>query len=97
MLWTVAYNTSYLAGYLAVQLYLIPQSGDRDIACPPLLEAINKNGLAVFLLSNVLTGLINVSVQTMFTGTALAMIILTAYSAGTSALAWSLRGVRIKI
>jgi phosphatidylinositol glycan class W len=94
VLWTVAYNTSYLTGYLALELFLFA-SGEP--ACPPLLEAVNRNGLAVFLVANLLTGLINVAFQTMYASTSKAMLILAVYSAGVCAVAWLLRGVRIKL
>jgi phosphatidylinositol glycan class W len=58
---------------------------------------VNKNGLVVFLVANVLTGLINVSVQTMYAGTTKSMLILSAYSAGVCAIAWAMRGMRIKL
>lgn len=95
VLWTTAYNTSYLAGFLALELVLFP-NGSSD-ACPPLLEAVNRNGLAVFLLANLMTGLINVSMQTMYASHATALTVLAAYSAGICAIAWAIRRYRIKI
>ncbi|KAG0362616.1 GWT1-domain-containing protein [Gamsiella multidivaricata] len=58
------------------------------LTCPPLLEAVNKNGLAVFLVANVLTGLVNLTVQTLYTPDAQAVAILVAYMFTVSALAW---------
>ncbi|KAG0049894.1 Glucosaminyl phosphatidylinositol (GlcN-PI) nositol acylation protein [Gryganskiella cystojenkinii] len=58
------------------------------LACPPLLEAVNRNGLAVFLVANIFTGLVNLTVQTLYTPTAQAIGILTAYIGVVSALAW---------
>jgi len=61
------------------------------------MEAINKNGLAVFLAANLLTGLINVSIRTMYVGDRIAIVVLVAYSAALSSLAWVARGLRWKI
>ncbi|KAF8960380.1 Glucosaminyl phosphatidylinositol (GlcN-PI) nositol acylation protein [Entomortierella lignicola] len=58
------------------------------LSCPPLLEAINKNGLAVFLIANILTGVVNLSIKTLYTPDSQALAILTAYIATVSALAW---------
>jgi len=57
-------------------------------SAPTLLEAINKNGLVIFLLANVATGLVNLSIQTMYTPKAKAMLILIGYSFGTCMFAW---------
>ncbi|KAI8598767.1 GWT1-domain-containing protein [Dissophora ornata] len=59
------------------------------LTCPPLLEAVNKNGLAVFLVANVLTGLVNLTVKTLYAPNAQALAILAAYMATVSALAWT--------
>ncbi|KAG0315462.1 Glucosaminyl phosphatidylinositol (GlcN-PI) nositol acylation protein [Dissophora globulifera] len=59
------------------------------LSCPPLLEAVNRNGLAVFLVANILTGLVNLTVQTLYTPDLKALGILTAYMATVSALAWT--------
>lgn len=95
VLWTTAYNTSYLAGFLALELALFP-NGSSD-ACPPLLEAVNRNGLAVFLLANLMTGLVNVSMKTMYASHGTALFVLAAYSAVICGFAWVIRRHRIKI
>ncbi|KAF9995049.1 Glucosaminyl phosphatidylinositol (GlcN-PI) nositol acylation protein [Entomortierella chlamydospora] len=58
------------------------------LTCPPLLEAVNRNGLAVFLFANILTGLVNLSIKTLYTPNSQALAILTAYIAIISAAAW---------
>ncbi|KAL5514715.1 hypothetical protein ACEPAG_2031 [Sanghuangporus baumii] len=64
-------------------------------AAPPLLEAINLNGLALFLLANVATGLINLSVSTMYASDGVAMVILSSYSFALCAVAWTFRKARL--
>ncbi|KAK3848695.1 MAG: GWT1-domain-containing protein [Linnemannia gamsii] len=59
------------------------------LTCPPLLEAVNKNGLAVFLVANILTGLVNMTVKTLYTPNLQALGILTAYIAAVTGLAWT--------
>jgi phosphatidylinositol glycan class W len=50
--WTAAFNTTFLLGYLVLEI----MSTDSDFATdnvnpvPPLLDAINQNGLIVFLM-----------------------------------------------
>ncbi|KAF9935733.1 Glucosaminyl phosphatidylinositol (GlcN-PI) nositol acylation protein [Mortierella alpina] len=59
------------------------------LSCPPLLEAVNRNGLAIFLVANVFTGLVNMTFKTLDIPNTQAMCILTAYIATVSALAWT--------
>ena len=79
-------------------------------AVPPLLEAINANGLVVFLAvscdaqdgradvkANVLTGIVNLSIKTMYAGPLVSLAVLFVYSAAVAAIAWTLRGYRIKV
>lgn len=47
---------------------------------PLILKAISYNGLAFFLLANLLTGVINMNVQTFFLDTVPSLFILTAYA-----------------
>ncbi|KAK0449720.1 GWT1-domain-containing protein [Desarmillaria tabescens] len=110
ILWVAAYNTSFILGYLLMDLYFYPspsrskytrQQSDQDVlpsriaVSAPLFEAINKNGLVLFLLANVFTGLINLTIPTMFTSNFWAMIILCGYSLGVCATAWVLRNTRV--
>lgn len=99
MLWTVAYNTTFLLGYLTIEILFFPPStdGSPSFAVPPLLEAINRNGLAVFLVANLATGLVNVSMKTMYAPDTVALTVLGLYSGGVCALAWLGRGLRVKI
>ncbi|GAA5847790.1 hypothetical protein JCM9279_006635 [Rhodotorula babjevae] len=120
VLWTAAFNTSFLVLYLAVHHLggsaaarapttassLSPSAAARA-ASPPrdgavlppprLFSAINKNGLAVFLVANLLTGLCNVSLSTLYASDALALGVVTGYAACVCAVAWLLRGTRVKL
>ncbi|KAH7106982.1 GWT1-domain-containing protein [Auriculariales sp. MPI-PUGE-AT-0066] len=62
---------------------------------PPLFEAINKNGLVFFLLANVMTGAVNLSMRTMYAGDTLAMTVLVVYSLVITYVAWVFRDVRL--
>ena len=91
---------------------------------PPLLEAINQNSLAIFLLvrfpshfgythanicgvwgvlvglggalqANVATGVVNLSMWTMYASDTRAMCVLVAYAFGVSVFAWAMRGRRV--
>ncbi|KAL7414760.1 GWT1-domain-containing protein [Mrakia frigida] len=124
VLWTAAFNTTFILGYLIVQLALpapppapsppspsavqdeklnINKGNQKTVALvvatrssvPPLLEAANKNALTVFLLANLLTGLVNVSMRTMDQGSWVAVATLVAYSGVVYGVGWVLRGRRV--
>ncbi|EGO01208.1 hypothetical protein SERLA73DRAFT_121542 [Serpula lacrymans var. lacrymans S7.3] len=109
ILWVVAYNTTFILGYLLMDSYFFPaakgqatakddgkvQSRSKLSTSPSLLDAINKNGLALFLLANVVTGVINLSIPTMYTSDTWAMVILGGYAFGISVVAWRLQSYRI--
>ena len=94
--WVAAYNTSFLLGYLVIEINLFPSPAPRQ-AVPPLLEAINRNGLAVFLVANLLTGLVNVTIQTMYAPDVSATLVLLSYSIAVCAFAWVARRTTLKI
>ncbi|KAG6851347.1 hypothetical protein H0H93_005745 [Arthromyces matolae] len=62
---------------------------------PPLLEAINKNGLVLFLVANVATGVVNLMIPTMYTSDLWAMVILGVYTIVLSLFAWIFRNRRL--
>jgi len=72
-----------------------PVPTQPPVRAPPLLEAINKNSLLLFLLANVGTGLVNLSMQTMYAKTATSMGVLTLYALAVCSAAWALRQTRV--
>ncbi|KAI0062497.1 GWT1-domain-containing protein [Artomyces pyxidatus] len=117
--WVAAYNTSFILGYLLLDLYFFPSPLSKSVysptsklkvhadashllnqqqevqSAPALLEAINRNGLAIFLLANVATGLVNLSMSTMHASDASAMTVLTLYASVICLFAWAMRGRRV--
>ncbi|KAH8103095.1 GWT1-domain-containing protein [Cristinia sonorae] len=65
------------------------------VGAPKLLEAINKNGLVFFLVANVTTGLVNLTVPTMYVSDGKAMVILVGYTFWMCVAAWLFRGRRL--
>ncbi|QRV98928.1 hypothetical protein RhiJN_26947 [Ceratobasidium sp. AG-Ba] len=60
-----------------------------------LLAAINLNGLPLFLVANVATGLVNMSIRTMYAADGDAIVILLMYAFAFSLCAWQLQGRRL--
>lgn len=91
VLWVAWFNSAtVLAFYLAESLFFAPATGAIDpraekethmAASSRVLRAVNRNGLAVFLVANLLTGLVNMTVPTLDVGPAATMGILVGYAA----------------
>jgi phosphatidylinositol glycan class W len=66
---------------------------------PPSFDAVNINGLAVFLIANVSTGLVNMSIKTIDASWLLSMGVLASYALFLFAVSLLLYryGIRIKI
>lgn len=101
VLWIAAFNTAQLLATCAVDSVFFPAfftraadaAAERDAyarATSPVLRAFNRNGLAVFLLANLLTGLVNLTVPTLDLGPLPTMAILVAYAAAVTAVAVAL-------
>ncbi|BGO98161.1 Glucosaminyl phosphatidylinositol (GlcN-PI) nositol acylation protein [Rhodotorula toruloides] len=108
VLWTVAFNTSFIFAYLMIHLAVASSSSSSTPSSssaasnlasksPAIFHALNQNGLVVFLVANLLTGLINVLLPTMYMRDSLAVIVLVGYAAVVVGVAWALRGRRVKV
>ncbi|ODQ68282.1 hypothetical protein NADFUDRAFT_20069 [Nadsonia fulvescens var. elongata DSM 6958] len=99
--WVVSYNTLFLGLYVLVEILFFPVSCNisYDEAVPYSFEAINTNGLPIFLLSNILTGLVNMVFNTIEASVMKSMLILVGYATMLFAVSIVLRraGIRIKI
>ncbi|KZT08215.1 uncharacterized protein LAESUDRAFT_757895 [Laetiporus sulphureus 93-53] len=122
ILWVAAYNTSFLLGYLVLDLLFFASPSSRSryspysklkvkpdpavlstsertlraaARAPPLLEAINHNGLVLFLLANLATGLVNLTMPTMYMSDPAAMAVLSLYSLTICGVAWTSRNTKL--
>lgn len=90
ILWVVSYNSLMLLGYNLVEVF-----------CGPLysaiFEAVNKNGLAIFLVANLTTGLVNMSINTLEMSDNYAYFTLAAYALSWVAMARVLDAYKIYI
>ncbi|KAF9018028.1 GWT1-domain-containing protein [Hymenopellis radicata] len=110
VMWIAAFNTSFILGYLLLDMHFYPEPSKfkkRDVdnsdavatykapVAPSLLDAINKNALVIFLLCNVMTGIINLTMSTMFASNVSATLVLCVYSFSICAVAWAFRRTRL--
>jgi phosphatidylinositol glycan class W len=93
ILWTCAFNCGALAAYATLEAVGLP------VAVPPSFDAVNINGLAIFLIANVSTGLVNMSIKTIDASRLLSMEVLASYALFLFAVSLLLYryGIRIKI
>ncbi|KAF8477526.1 GWT1-domain-containing protein [Kalaharituber pfeilii] len=84
VLWIAAFNTSQLMAFYLIDYFFIGRGKGTEeenyrLATPMVLEAFNKEGLPIFLLANVLTGVINLSINTLDMDNRLAVAVLVGY------------------
>ncbi|KAH9826312.1 gpi-anchored wall transfer protein 1 [Teratosphaeria destructans] len=87
--WVCSFNTAQLLLFCGIEKLMCPnlykatdgQTEKQRIqdATSKVLQAFNRNGLAIFLLANLLTGAVNMSMKTLHMGDVEAMVILTSY------------------
>lgn len=89
--WVCCFNTTQLLLFCSIEKMMFPnlynakdkQTEKRRVqqATSRVMHAFNRNGLALFLLANLLTGLVNLTVPTLHLGDVEAMVILVTYIA----------------
>jgi glucosaminylphosphatidylinositol acyltransferase len=90
VLWVASFNTAQIMLFCVVDTIFFPAfynaadaKSEReayDTATSPVLRAYNRNGLSLFLLANLMTGVVNMSVPTLDVSPLVAMGILVAYT-----------------
>ncbi|KAK6522673.1 Glucosaminyl phosphatidylinositol (GlcN-PI) nositol acylation protein [Arthrobotrys megalospora] len=106
--WVAAFNCWQLLAFYMIEVICW---GDSETAVgknssgatyeersPRLLRAFNRNGLIIFLVANIATGLVNLTMNTIETKTLVSMGVLFAYALGVSSLAvgLDLKNITIK-
>jgi len=100
VLWVSAFNCAQITCFCVIETLVFPQvykathrTSERkecDRATSKVLKAFNRNGLAIFLLANLLTGLVNMTLNTLSMGREEAMSILLGYASILTIVAVSL-------
>ena len=97
VVWVCAFNSAQLLLFYTIEGFFFPnlyKAKDKQTerqrvsdATSRVMQAFNRNGLAMFLLANLLTGGINMSMETLYMGDVQAMAVLMAYIGTISATA----------
>ena len=90
VLWVSAFNCTQIAIFCVIETISFPgvhKAADKTLerresmkATSRVLKAFNTNGLAIFLLANLLTGVVNLTIKTLSVGREVAMGVLVAYA-----------------
>ncbi|MCJ1281057.1 Glucosaminyl phosphatidylinositol (GlcN-PI) nositol acylation protein [Xylographa opegraphella] len=109
VLWVCAFNCAHILAFCLIETCVFPnvyramdratERREADFATSRVLHCYNRNGLAIFLLANLMTGLINLTVKTIVVNTGTAMAILLGYAmmVTTIAIALDVNGISVKI
>jgi phosphatidylinositol glycan class W len=106
VLWVAAFNSAQLLLFCGIETVFFPTvhrasvkeaEEEQTFATSHILHAFNRGGLASFLVANLLTGAVNLSVPTLDVDAPLAMVILVGYLAILTALALGMDKLNIKL
>jgi glucosaminylphosphatidylinositol acyltransferase len=105
VLWIATFNNAQLALFGLAEAYGPPFSynehntADLDAASSKIMQVFNKNGLVIFLIANLMTGSVNMSVNTLDMSDFGAMVILLGYATVVTAVALGMdyAGLRIRV
>ncbi|KAI5927335.1 GWT1-domain-containing protein [Camillea tinctor] len=107
ILWIAAFNSAQILACCVIETVFFPsfysavdaksEQEAYETATSRVLRSFNKNGLAIFLLANLMTGLVNMTVPTLDVGPAGTMGILVGYSAVITSVAVALDAWNISI
>ena len=108
VLWISAFNSCQILCFYLIEAFLFPDNYDQRLAreaaakkriaaSSRILRSFNRNGLAVFLLANLLTGVVNLTLPTIQMSDLSAMIVLIVYIAAVACAALALDYFNISI
>ncbi|KAI9705824.1 MAG: Glucosaminyl phosphatidylinositol (GlcN-PI) nositol acylation protein [Candelina mexicana] len=108
-LWVTAFNCCQITLFCSIETFFFPgvyKTTERKVemdkcneATSRILHAFNRNGLPIFLMANLMTGLVNLMLPTLSMGTFAAMSVLVAYATLLTSMAVYLdaRNISIKL
>lgn len=91
MLWVVSHNL-----FCLVSLWLVERSCLFPV-CNEVLEAINYNQLPYFMISNLATGVVNLSMQTIFADNLTGFTVVCVYQLAVCFVVWVLKQKKIRV
>jgi len=99
-LWIAAFNCFQITAFCSIETVFfrefyqatdkIEERNSYNLATSKVLAAFNRNGLAIFLVANLFTGLVNLTIPTLHVGNTQAMGILVSYGAILTGIALAL-------
>ncbi|KAI1261378.1 GPI-anchored wall transfer protein 1 [Xylariaceae sp. FL1019] len=107
ILWVAAFNSTQLLACCLFETVFFPsfhtapdaktEQEAYETATSRILRAYNRNGLAIFLVANLMTGVVNMTVPTLDVGPAVSMAILVVHSAVVTGVAVALDAWNLSI
>ena len=97
--WVLFVNTLLLVAiHTVVAIYgLVNGHITSLLEAPPFLAVVNRNGLSVFIIANLLTGLVNLSINTLAVQNGIALLILMLYTSVVGIVAFLMEGLLKKL
>lgn len=80
VLWVCSYNTGFLVFYTLIDKLFANDNEAYEDRISVSLDSINSNGMILFLLSNVSTGIVNMTINTLDASPAKSIVVLLSYA-----------------
>ncbi|OJJ63923.1 hypothetical protein ASPSYDRAFT_139066 [Aspergillus sydowii CBS 593.65] len=108
VLWVAAFNNAQLFLFCLIETTFFPfvhrastgkneEAGRISLATSPIMKAFNSGGLAIFLIANLLTGAVNLTIPTLDVNNTQALLVLVGYAAVITGIALGLDAINFKI
>ena len=107
VLWVAAFNCTQITAFCLIETLVFPtvhkatnnttERKESEIATSRVLKSFNRNGLAVFLVANLLTGLVNLTMDTLHMSTVASMGVMVGYASILTAMVLALDAMNISV
>ena len=107
VLWVAAFNCTQITAFCLIETLVFPtvhkatnnttERKESEIATSRVLKSFNRNGLAVFLVANLLTGLVNLTMDTLHMSTVASMGVMIGYASILTAMVLALDAMNISV
>ncbi|KAG2183751.1 hypothetical protein INT43_006762 [Umbelopsis isabellina] len=88
IMWVITFNFGFILAFVIIDAEFIGNGSGTTV--PKLFDAVNANGLLLFLVANLLTGIINMSIRTLYASYSVSFAVCAIYMFIVTKIGWFL-------